>query len=155
LQDRPKATYQFVIISEGEDAKQAETRLSNKKLCYKELGKLNGDVDALRVIIETLDGRPTSANTKYEFLETRADEHITNDSKMFLKVIQDPMLSTKVLIRKALEAGAIGKKGDNYYLSDGTPLCEMNENPTLNIACKYLNSPKHQEVKFMLEAKVK
>lgn len=155
LQDRPKATYQFVIISDGEDVKQAGVKLNNKMICYKELGKLNGDTDTLRVVIETLEGKPTSPDTKYEFLEAKADEYITSDSRLFLKVIQDPMLSTKVLIKKSIEAGLLGKRGNGYYLKDGTPLCEMNEEPTLSIACRYLNAPKHQETKFMLEAKLK
>ena len=85
----------------------------------------------------------------------KADELITANSKTFLKVITDPMLSTKVLIKKSIEAGLIGKKGDGYYLMDGTPLCEINENPTLNIAAKFLNAPKNQEIKFALEAKLK
>ena len=155
LEDRPKATYQYVIVNEGDEVKKAGNRLNTKMLCYKELGKLNGDLDTLRVIIETIEGKPTASTTKYEFLEAKADEYITNDSKLFLKVIQDPMLNTKVLIKKAREAGVLGMKGNGYYLADGTPLCEMNEEPVLSVACKYLNSPKHQEIKFMLEAKIK
>lgn len=66
------------------------------------------------------------------------------------------MLSTKVLIKKAIEAGLISNRGNYLYLrADNSPLCEINEEPTLNIAAKYLNSPKHQEVKFALEAKLK
>jgi hypothetical protein len=155
LEDHPKATYQFVIISEGEETKTAKVKLSTKKQCYKELGRIDGDIDTLRVIIETIDGRPTAPTAKLEFLETKADELITNDSKTFLRVITDPMLSTKVLIKKSLEAGLIGKKGEGYYLKDGTPLCELNEDPTLNVAARFLNMAKHQEVKFMLEAKLK
>ena len=30
-----------------------------------------------------------------------------------------------------------------------------NEEPVLSVAAKYLNNPKHQELKFMLEAKLK
>lgn len=155
LEDHPKATYQYVLISEGDESKSAGIKLSAKKLCYKELGKLNNDVDTLRVIIETLEGRPLAPTSDINFLETKADDLITADSKTFLKVITDPLLSTKVLIKKSIEIGTIGKKGDGYYLQDGTPLCELNEDPTLNIAAKYLNAPKHQEVKFMLEAKLK
>lgn len=155
LEDHPKATYQFVIISEGEESKSAGIKLSAKKLCYKELGKLNNDVDTLRTIIETIEGKPLSPNVNFDFLESKADELITADSKMFLKVITDPLLTTKVLIKKSIDAGLIGKKGDGYYLSDNTPLCELNEDPTLNIAAKFLNAPKHQEIKFMLEAKLK
>lgn len=156
LQDTPKATYQYVIISEGEETKTAKDNMSATMRCYKEFGKIEDDFDTLRVIIETIDGRPTSKTAKLEFLQTKANELIQNDSKIFLKVINDPMLSTKVLIKKAIEAGLISNRGNYLYLrADNSPLCEINEEPTLNIAAKYLNSPKHQEVKFALEAKLK
>lgn len=156
LQDTPKATYQFVIISEGEETKVAKSNMSSTMMCYKEFGKIEDDIDTLRVIIETIDGRPTSQTAKLEFLQTRVNSLIQADSKIFLKVITDPMLSTKVLIKRAIEAGLISNRGNYLYLrKDNTPLCEANEEPTLNIAAKYLNSPKHQEVKFALEAKLK
>ena len=156
LQDAPKATYQFVIISEGEETKVAKSNMSTTMLCYKEFGKVEDDIDILRVIVETIDGRPTSQTAKLEFLQTKVNSLIQSDSKIFLKVITDPMLSTKVLIKKAIEAGLISNRGNYLYLrKDNTPLCEANEEPTLNTAAKYLNSPKHQEVKFALEAKLK
>ena len=156
LQDAPKATYQFVIISEGEETKNAKSNMSATMLCYNEFGKIEDDIDTLRVIVETIDGRPTSQTAKLEFLQTKVNSLIQADSKIFLKVITDPMLSTKVLIKKAIEAGLISNRGNYLYLrKDNTPLCEANEEPTLNIAAKYLNSPKHQEVKFALEAKLK
>lgn len=156
LQDTPKATYQFVIISEGEETKLAKSNMSATMMCYKEFGKIENDIDTLRVIIETISGRPTSQSSKLEFLQTKANELIQTDSKIFLKVITDSMLSTKVLIKKGIEAGLISNRGNYLYLrADNTPLCEANEEPTMNIAAKYLNSPKHQEVKFALEAKLK
>lgn len=156
LQDAPKATYQFVIISEGEETKVAKNNMSTTMMCYKEFGKIEDNIDILRVIIETIDGRPTSQTAKLEFLQTRINSLIQADSKIFLKVIKDPMLPTKVLIKKSIEAGLISNRGNFLYLrKDNTPLCEANEEPTLNIAAKYLNSPKHQEVKFALEAKLK
>lgn len=156
LQDTPKATYQFVIISEGEETKVAKNNMSTTMMCYKEFGKIEDDVDTLRVIVETIDGRPTSQTAKLEFLQTKVNSLIQADSKIFLKVITDPILSTKVLIKRAIEAGLISNRGNYLYLrKDNTPLCEANEEPTLNVAAKYLNSPKHQEVKFALEAKLK
>ena len=156
LQDTPKATYQFVIVSEGEETKVAKSNMSTTMMCYKEFGKIENNVDILRVIIETIDGRPTSQTAKLEFLQTKVNNLIQTDSKLFLKVITDPMLSTKVLIKKAIEAGLISNRGNYLYLrKDNTPLCEPNEEPTLNIAAKYLNMPKHQDLKFSLEAKLK
>lgn len=156
LQDSPKATYQFVIIAEGEETKTAKDNMSATMKCYKEFGKVEDDIATLRVIIETIDGRPTSKTSKLEFLQTKINTLIQTDSKLFLKVITDPLLSTKVLIKKSIEAGLISNRGNFLYLrKDNTPLCETNEEPTLNIAAKYLNSPKHQEIKFSLEASLK
>lgn len=156
LQDAPKASYQFVIISEGDETKNAKHNMSTTMRCYKEFGKIEEDIDTLRTIIETMDGRPLAANSKLEFLQTKANDLIQADSKLFLKVVTDPMLQTKVLIKRAIEAGLISNRGNFLYLrSDNSPLCEPGEDPTLNIAAKYLNNPKHQEVKFSLEARLK
>lgn len=156
LQDAPKASYQFVIISEGDETKNAKVNMSATMRCYKEFGKVEDDAATLRTIIETIDGRPLAATSKLEFLQTKANDLIQADSRIFLRVITDPMLPTKVLIKKAIEAGLISNRGNFLYLrSDNTPLCEAGEDPTLNIAAKYLNNPKHQEVKFSLEARLK
>lgn len=156
LQDSPKATYQYVIVSEGDESKNAKINMSITMKCYKEFGKVEDDIDTLRVIIETLDGRPTASNSKLEFLQAKANDLIQADSKLFLKIITDPMLDTKVLIKKCIEAGLISNRGNYLYLrSDNSPLCEANEEPTLNIAAKYLNAPKHQDILFALQAKLK
>ena len=45
---------------------------------------------------------------------------------------------------------------NTYYLrKDGSPLCEMGEDSTLNNAAKFISSIKHQELKFQLEAQLK
>ena len=156
LQDTPKATYQFVVIAEGEENKAAKNKMDATMQSYKEFGKIENDVDTLRVIVETIDGRPLAPNVKLEFLQTKINNLIQADSKLFLKVITDPYLSTKVLIKRSIEAGLISKRGNFLYLrSDNTPLCDAGEEPTLSIAAKYLNNPKHQELKFTLEAKLK
>lgn len=155
-EDAPKMTYQFVIVSEGAETEIAKNNMSITMRCYKEFGKIEDDVDTLRVVIELIEGRPTSADTKKEFLQTKANECIQNNSKLFLQIVTDPLLATKVLIKKSIEAGLISNRGGFLYLrSDNSPLCEHNEEPTLNSAAKFLNSPKHQELKFTLEAKLK
>lgn len=155
LQDNPKATYQFVIITEGEETKTAKDSMSATMKCYKEYGKVENDIDTLRVIIESIDGRPTSTNSKLEFLQTKINKLIQADSKIFLKVITDPLLPTKVLIKKGIEAGLISNRDNHLYLrKDNTPLCEANEESTINNAAKYLNSPKHQDLLFALQSKL-
>lgn len=158
LQDTPKATYEFVIIAENDTTKMAKANMTLKMQCYKEYGKIEDDADKLRLIIETIDGRPLSTHTKLEVLQTKINDLIQANSRLFLKVITDELLSTKVLLRKGIDGGFISKRGDYLYLISGDeriPLCNSGEEPTMNIAARYLNEPKHQELKFSLEAKVK
>lgn len=156
LEDTPRATYEYVIISENEETKVAKKSMNATMECYVEFGAVKDDRDILRTVIEILDGRPTAPNVKLDWLQTKANELIQADAKGFLRVAKDPMLKTKVLIKASIEAGLISKRGDFLYLrKDGTPLCNDDEEPTLNIAAKYLNEPKHQEVKFYLEAQLK
>lgn len=156
LQDRPKATYQFVIIQEGEETKTAKKEMTATMQSYMKFGEIQDNADVLRTIIETIDGRPIAKSTKIEFLQEKINKLIQADPKLFLRVAEDEYLGTKVLIKKAIEEGLISNRGGMLYLkSDGTPLCGDNEEPTLSIAAKFLNMPKHQDLKFSLEAKLK
>lgn len=155
LEDFPKATYQFVIIAEGEETKTAKKNMTILMQCYTLYGKIEDDVDALRVVIETLTGVTVHKNTKKDFLQTKINDLIQSNSKMFLKVASDPLLPTKVLIRKSIEAGTIVKRGNQYYIKEGSiPMCDAGE-PTLNVASQWLNLPKNQTIKFSLEANLK
>ena len=156
LQDRPKATYRFVLVASNELNSVAKTKMNIKKQCYMEFGKIEDNTDILRAVIEIMTSKPLAVNTKLDFLQTKAGELIDADAKMFLSIVKDPLLPTRVLIKKCVEQGFISRKGDYYYLrSDNTPLCEGGEEPTMNVAAKYLSNPKRQTIKLSLEAKLK
>ena len=152
LEDRPKATYQYVIIKGNDQISSAKRNMDITRECYMEFGKIENDIETLMTIVELLDGRNIAPNTSKEFLHTKIDTFIQSNPKGFLKAVKDETLSTKVLIRRSINAGNIIKKGDYLYLkSDGKPLCENNEEPILSIAVKFLNNPKNQTIKFGLE----
>lgn len=156
LQDRPRATYQYVLIKEGESEKRESDNISTIMKCYKEYGKIENDADTLKCIVELLDKRPLAKGTKIEFLQGKANTLIQSNPGLFYSTVTDPTLPVKVLIRKAVEEGIISRRGDQYYLkSDNSPLCGSNEEPTLNTAAKYLSLPKNQELKLSIEAKLK
>lgn len=156
LEERPKATYQFVIISEGAEAQKNLSRMDITMECYTEYGAVKRDKDTLKTIIEQLEKRPISPNVKIDYLQNKVNDYIQADPRKFYTVITDEYLPAKVLIKKAVEAGLVGTKNNTYYLrKDGSPLCEMNEESTLNNAAKYISSIKHQELKYMLEAQLK
>ncbi len=156
VQDYPKATYEFVLIKDNENVNANKSRMDAKKEAYMLYGKIENDRDTMRVIVETLTRRPVSNNDSADSLAVKLDELIDRDVKAFLKVANDPLLPTKVLIRNGIEAGVIANRGGLLYLRDtggDIPLCE-NGDPTMGAASTFLNMPKHNETKMLIEAKV-
>lgn len=155
LREARRATYEYVIMEPNEEFSDSRNRVNNTMKCYEEFGAIKDKFDTLRCIIETIDGRPIANNTKIEFLQAKATDLITSNPKLFLETITDPLLNTKILIKKAVEANLISKRGEYYYFrEDGSPLCGPNEDPTFTIAARYLSLPQNQELKFSIEAKL-
>lgn len=156
LTDNPRATYQFVIIAAEEETKESNKGLNASMQAYMILGKIQNDKKLLKLVVEIIDGRPIANTSDIAFILGKAHKLIQADAKLFVKVAEDPYLPIKVLISDCTEFGLIKKRGDYLYLSsDNSPLCETGEDPTLQIASKFLTSSKHQEVKLSLEAKLK
>ena len=155
LEDKPKSTYEFVLVKDNERIGADKVKIDAKKAAYKIWGKIDEKADMLRVIIETITRRPVSSTTPIDELNVTIESLIDKDPKHFLRVAEDEYLPTKVLIRNGIEAGIIINRGGQLYMRDNNePLCENGE-PTLNVAAGYLNMPKHQNTKLLIEDKVK
>lgn len=153
--ERPKTTYRFEMVRELEEARMESAKMDMMMASYKEFGKIENDMDTMRILVELLDSRPYAQNESATFLKARINTLIQQDAKKFYKYITDPLLHTKVILRRAVELGKVTVRGDYYYLSqDGSPLCENGENPTLTMAAKFLNAPAHQDIKYILESEV-
>lgn len=155
-QDMPRATYDFVLISENSASEEAKSKVSAKAKAYREFGKVEDNTDILRLVIELIEGRPVSKNTNINMLQAKIGDIIDSNAKLFIKTVTDPLLNTKVLIKNAVESGVIACRGNYYYYKESNlPLCEDGQEPTFNVAAAFLNHPKRQELKFSIEAKVK
>lgn len=150
-----KASYDFVIIREEEEARTNRKKYDAKAEAYMMLGKINEDKYKLKTIIEIITGKPVASSTKLDILVERAAQLLDSNPKQFVTVVKDSLLDTKVLINRAIEAGIISNRGGQlYYREDNTPLCN-DGTPTPTVAAAYLNEPKHQELKFVIEKKLK
>ena len=154
LEDRPKATYQFVIVNENAETQMNLSKNDAKRQSYIQYGKLSEDSDTLRTILEILTGRPVGSMTKLDFLQAKTMDEIEKDPRRFLSIIKDELLPAKVLIKKSVEAGIITRRNDLYFY-EGQPMCSDGEDSTLTNAAKYITNIKRQELKFSLEARLK
>ena len=155
LQDRPKATYQFVLVEEGQEVNRAKQNMTYTMEAYLEFGKIQDNLPKLKTLVEIIGGRPVADNSTVTFLQTKINELIQKDPKIFLATVQDVYFDYKVLIKQAIKERLIISRGNFLYLkADGSPLCSDSQEPTLSIAAAYLALPKNQDLKFTLEAKI-
>lgn len=151
---KPKETYEYVLLHEEEEAKANKKRVNKNIEAYKILGKIEGDKDKLRTIVEIATSRPQHRTVNVDVLTDQIDRLIQANANLFLTIAQDPLLDTKVLLKKGLECGAVKVKNDLFYDSDGKPLCDAG-NATFSVAADWLNKPKNQGTKLAIEAKIK
>ena len=156
---RPKETYDFVIIREGEESKASQNNTDVTIQAILKLGKISDDKEVLKLVVETMMGKKYADSTSAEWLRTQALDMIKStpkNAKMFLSIVEDDFLDNKVLIRKAIAKGLVADRGGFLYIKDGNqPMCGDGEEPTLNTAAKWLAKPRSQEMLFALQAKVK
>ena len=154
LEDRPKATYRFVIINENAETQMNLSKNDAKREGYIKYGAVCNDADTLRTILEIITGRPIGSGTKLDFLQAKTMDEIERNSRRFLQTINDVLLPAKVLIKRAVEAGIVTRRNDLYYY-EGNPMCDDGEDSTLTNAARYLTNIKRQELKYSFEAKLK
>ena len=158
-QARPKETYEYVVIREGDESKKARSETDATIQAFISLGKISEDKEVLKLVVETMMGKKYADSTTTEWLQTQASDLVrgsAKNAKLFLSLVEDELLDIKVLIRKCLNAGIIADRGGYLYIRESnTPMCGDNQNPTADIAARWLSLPKNQDILFSLQAKVK
>ena len=148
------STYKFAITRADEEFAEGKAKLDVKKNAFKMYGKIEDDREKLIGVLKLLTNQPISTDSKLMWLQGKVEEHLDAKPKSFLDIIQDPTFDTKVLINKCVDAGIIKRNGNKYGTVDGLELCEAGGLASFDNAVKYLENPKNQEVKSLLEARI-
>jgi len=149
-----KQTYQFVITSEDEEITEKKVGFDSKKEAFKLYGKIEDDKDKLVGLLSLLTNRPIAESSTLKWLQTQVEEFIDSKPQLFVNLIKDETLETKLLIQAGLESKVILKKSNKYSTEDGLDICENGQIPSFDNAVKYLENPKHQDVRSLIEAKI-
>lgn len=149
-----KQTYQFAITREDEEMLETKKKFDSKKEAFKLYGKIEDDKDKLLGIYKLLTNKPISNDSSLKWLQTKVEEFIDSKPSAFLSVIMDKSFYTKMLINEGIDFGVIVKKSNKYTTIDGLDLCNSGELPTFDNAVTYLDNPKNQEVRTIIETKI-
>ena len=155
IQDNPATDYKFVVVHDASEAEVKKNKQYYTKESWKLLGKIEENKWAMKFIIERLEGRPLSSNTKLDILSTRCGDLIEANATKFYAIITDELFETKVMMSRCVEEGYLSRRNGYYYTKEGEPLCGPNQNSSEDVAAKYLNLPKNQDLLFLLQEKLK
>ena len=155
IQDNPATDYRFVVVHDASEAEVKKNKQYYTKESWKLLGKIEENKWAMKFIIERLEGRPLSPNTKLDILSTRCGDLIEANATKFYAIITDELFETKVMMSRCVEEGYLSRRNGYYYTKEGEPLCGPNQNSSEDVAAKYLNLPKNQDLLFLLQEKLK
>lgn len=149
-----KQTYQFAITREDEIPNEKKAKLDNKKLAFKLYGKIEDDKDKLLGVLKLLSNQPISKDSKLNWVQGKVEEYVDTMPTSFINVVNDASFDTKVLINNATDVGIILRNGNKYRTADGLDLSNSGQIPTFDNAVTYLDNPKNQEVRNIIEAKL-
>jgi len=149
-----KTSYTFVIVKGDEEFNDKKSKFDDKKEAYKLYGKIEDDRDKLLGILKLLSNQAVSPTTPLFWLQGKVGEFIESKPKAFVDLIKDKQIETKLLVQKAQDENIIIKKGNKYSTVDGLDLCENGHIPSFENAIAYLDNPKHQDVRDIIEAKL-
>jgi len=150
---KKRATYRFVLVSEGEELQRDKDAVGNKVLAFEKYVEYKNNASVLRYILRSL-GKYTSRGQKLPFLQVETAKLIEADPNLFVAVTNDALIKQKVLIEECVEFGVVIQKDGKYYTTDNQPISD-GDSPTLDVAATYLGNPLGQEMRLTLEAKIK
>jgi len=149
-----RAEYKFMIVEDGEKLLDDKKRYDFKKNAWKEYGRIEDQKDLLVGVLKLLENKLISEDSKLEWVQGKVESFVDEAPKRFLSVVLDPSFETRLLINKAIDKKLITRNGNRFATADGLELSEEGEIPTFAMAVRYLEQPKNQAVRDILEAKL-
>lgn len=148
LEDNPKPTYMFVLVSDAAETKALSYKANLKFECYTSYGKYKDNRSILNCIIKLMTGRKPASDIRIELLQSMVTKSLEADTRRFLEITNDPLLEYKALIETAVDKGIIANRNNLYYLRENSmALCDDGKEPRLNTAAKYLANPANQDLR--------
>lgn len=146
--------FKFALTEENEVTEADNKTFSIKKEAFKAYGKYENNHTVLLGTLRLLENKPVSENTSISVLQREISKYVDNEPAKFLSVVLDANFETKALLNEAVAQGVVVKTGNRYVTADGLELCNSGEIPVFTTAVSYLDAPKNQDVRSIIEAKL-
>lgn len=149
-----RGTYQFVITGSEEEFNEKKAKFDVKKEAWKKYGRIENNREELLGILKLQSNKAISKDSALNWIQGQIEERLDADPQAFLDIVDDPSFATKVLISNAVDAGYIMRRGNLYETVDGLELAENGQPASFDNAVRYLDNPKYQDVRALIEARL-
>lgn len=151
----PDAEHLYLLSFEDERSKRIEEEADLSINAVMLLNGIRDDRDTMRAVLERLTGTALSLRVDRSFLLNKLTKIAQEAPKRFIEVAGNENLASMVVIKKATALKLIFNKGGKFYRLDNTPICNVDEEPTLENASAFLSRPQNQEELLTLKARIK
>ncbi len=154
---KDKGTYKYYIEDEDEVAELTNASANLDQRAWVAYGEFQKDWKKLATFVKMYNqvkNKPLKkfdTATKLETLQSLVVNIIKTDKAGFVELVENPSFDTLVLLSEAIEIGEIEKKQSSYFLKGG----QDKLGSTLKDTISFLESPMNQELRLILEEKVK
>jgi len=158
-----RGEYKFAILEDGYDTIETNKKSDKLERAYEAFGEIKNSIDKLTDVLEVY-GKKVPKDAKLDWLQAQVRKMITNEATPktstvqtideFLLIVEDKHFETKVLIEKAVQAGALIKSGKTGYKLPGQAPEEVNTANHINEMVEFLQNKKNQEILLKIKAQV-
>lgn len=144
--------YKFALVDPEEEIQVSASKASINLEAYKIFGKIEENAERMQDLIKVMTGNKTKS-TKLDFLRGEIEKLIEKNAKVFVATYNDPNLSMKILIEKALDKGALERTTNKGYKLKGTEDADaIGDNLTDTIT--YLLTKSNSDVLLRIKSQV-
>jgi hypothetical protein len=132
-----KRTYRFMIVDQEVAEVQEKQELNTKLEAFSWFARIKADIEQLKEVMWLYDSRITNT-TNYDYVFAYVGKIVNDSPTNFLKLVQDTHKDSKLLLMRAVKAGAlVVSKEKTYQFLDGKDI-----GPQLQ-AIKWLEDPEN------------
>jgi len=145
-----RPTYMFALVDEKISTDRKKEAIELKLKATSEFNKIKDSRELLAEFLIIYNGEATpSQSTSTEWLFNEVYKIMENNPSLFLSTTEDPSKDTKILVYKALRAGALKRKSKKYFTLGDQPLGTLAETIT------YFKNPDNfefvEKIKYQVE----
>lgn len=143
----------FFMINKKDIHKQEIESISFKRRANQLFGKVEDNKDVLIYLLRQFK-KGVDDSQSLEFMQTEVYKEMESQPKIFVGLVEDPFILTKIKLEQYLRYNLIEKVKDLYYDLEGNKLALDGKINTLSGAAEFLDSGIGSEIKLILDSKL-